>query len=210
VHVFAGIKKLLLVCAKSYNDYFQGYSIIMARRRIIPILLCMTVPLLLVTVVRLVELYQSSTHEYNDDNDSPLLSLSMVSSAISASSSRQIRKTSFGGGGENDMFEMMHQHLYDIAHQSSSNNDKAAAGTNHNNERKKYTLDAVPKAGGGLLDDVSVVVIVVVVVGLSRCQSNHYFSYHRKSLNHNAFHLFCVIQKNIIIIPKHHNKSQPN
>ena len=47
------------------------------------------------------------------------------------------------------MFEMMHQHLYDIAHHSSSNND------NNNNERKKYTLDAVPKSGGGLLDDVS-------------------------------------------------------
>ena len=153
MHVFAGIKKLLLVCAKSYNDYFQGYSIIMARRRIIPILLCMTVPLLLVTVVRLVELYQSSTHEYNDDNDSPLLSLSTVSSAVS---SRQISKTSFGGG-EDDMFEMMHRHLYDIAHHSNSNN------YNNNSERKKYTLDAVPKAGGGLLDDVSVVVVVVVV-----------------------------------------------
>jgi hypothetical protein len=85
------------------------------------------------------------------------------------------------------MFEMMHQHLYDVAHHSSNNDDKAAAVTNHNNERKKYTLDAVPKSGGGLLDDVS-----VAVVGLSRRQSNHYFS--SQSLNHIAFHLFFVTQ----------------
>ena len=59
------------------------------------------------------------------------------------------------------MFEMMHQHLYDIAHQSSSNNEnEAAAGTNNDKERKKYTLDAVPKSGGGLLDDVSAVELV--------------------------------------------------
>ena len=53
------------------------------------------------------------------------------------------------------MFEMMHQHLFDVAHHSSNND-------NHNNKSKNYTLDAVPKLGGGLLDDVSVVVDVVV------------------------------------------------
>lgn len=133
---------------------FQSITLMMAgRRRMIPILLWMTVPFFLGTVVRLIQ-FQSGTHADDYDNDSP--SWSRVSSL-----SPRVSKRSSEGGGENDMFEMMHQHLYEIAHQSSSNNEnEAAAGTNNDKERKKYTLDAVPKSGGGLLDDVSAVELV--------------------------------------------------
>ena len=135
-------------------EFQSTITLMMAgRRRMIPILLWMTVPFFLGTVVRLIQ-FQSSIHADDYDNDGP--SRSRVSSL-----SRQVSKRSGEGGGENDMFEMMHQHLYDIAHQSSSNNEnEAAAGPNNDKERKKYTLDAVPKSGGGLLDDVSAVELV--------------------------------------------------